>query len=87
MAATEESKAELANKVSEIETAVSGLKEEDYVADSWAALQKALSDAKAAAENENTGMIAGAEAQKALVEAFAKLIEDAITACKEAGTF
>lgn len=73
LAATEESKAELTNKVSEIETAVSGLKEEDYVADSWAALQKALSDAKAAAENENTGMIAGAEAQKALVEAFAKL--------------
>ena len=36
-------------------------------------MQKALSDAKAAAENENTGMIAGAEAQKALVEAFAKL--------------
>lgn len=73
LAATDESKAELTNKVSEIETAMNGLKQEDYVAESWAALQKALDDAKAAAGNANTGMIAGAEAQKALVEAFAKL--------------
>lgn len=73
LAATEESKAELTNKISEIETAMNGLREEDYVAESWAALQKALGDAKTAAGNDNTGMIAGAEAQKALVEAFAKL--------------
>ena len=82
--ATEESKAELTSKISEVEAALSGLKEEDYVAESWAALQKALSDAKAVAGNANAGVIASAEAKKALVEAYAKLDKKADESTKKA---
>ena len=73
LAATADEKEELSGEISKIETEISGLKEEDYVPASWAALQQALADAKAAASNAEVGLIAGAEAQKALVEAFAKL--------------